>query len=176
MLVRLAGTTDTDTAVKDCIMVVEAVFESMEIKQELFKKLDTLCPPKTILASNTSTLSISEIASVTDHPERVIGTHFFSPVPLMRLVEVIKAKQTSDDIAVKTKKICEKFGKTPIMVKDVPGFIVNRFLGLLYAEAASMIENGIAGPKEIDDALKLGLQLADGSRRDHGYGRGGCHL
>jgi 3-hydroxybutyryl-CoA dehydrogenase len=156
MLKRLAGETQVAAGVEGSAMVIEAVFEDLKIKHDIFKQLDALCSPETILCSNTSTLSITKIASVAKHPERVIGTHFFSPVPLMRLVEVIKGEKTTDDITEKTKKKCEKMGKTPIAVKDVPGFIVNRFLGLLYAEAANMIQNKIAGPKEIDAALKLG--------------------
>jgi 3-hydroxybutyryl-CoA dehydrogenase len=156
MLSRLSGTTNMDEAVSGAVMVVEAVFEKFELKKEIFQKLDTLCPPSVILASNTSTLSITSIASVTKNPGRVIGTHYFSPVPAMRLVEVIRGKETSDTTADKTVDICKNFGKTPIVVKDIPGFIVNRYLCLLYNEAANMIYNGDAGPKEIDQAMKLG--------------------
>lgn len=156
MLTRLSGETDTAKGAAGSVMVIEAVFEDLKIKHEIFKTLDALCGPDTILCSNTSTLSITKIASVTQHPERVIGTHFFSPVPLMRLVEVIKGEQTSDAVTEKTETICKKMGKTPIAVKDVPGFIVNRFLCLLYAEAANMVQNSVAGPEEIDAALKLG--------------------
>src|SRR5664280_1770276 len=143
-------------AVKGVLMVVEAVFEKFELKKEIFTKLDAFCPPAVILASNTSTLSITSIAAVTKHPDRVIGTHYFSPVPLMRLVEVIRGKETSDKTAEKTVELCKKFGKTPIVVKDIPGFIVNRFLCLLYNEAANMIYNGSASAEDIDLAMKLG--------------------
>ena len=153
---RLTGTTDMAAAVKGAIMVVEAVFEKVELKKEIFQKLDSLCPPKTILASNTSTLSITGLAAATKYPERVIGTHYFSPVPAMRLVEVIRGKQTSDETTDKTVAICKKFGKTPIVVKDIPGFIVNRFLCLLYNEAANMVLNGSASAEDIDQAVKLG--------------------
>lgn len=153
---RLTGTTDMAAAVKSAIMVVEAVFEKVELKKEIFQKLDSLCPPKTILASNTSTLSITGLATATKHPERVIGTHYFSPVPAMRLVEVIRGKLTSDETTDKTVAICKKFGKTPIVVKDIPGFIVNRFLCLLYNEAANMVLNGSASAEDIDQAVKLG--------------------
>ncbi len=153
---RLTGTTDMAAAVKGAIMVVEAVFEKVELKKEIFQKLDSLCPPKTILASNTSTLSITGLATATKHPERVIGTHYFSPVPAMRLVEVIRGKLTSDETTDKTVAICKKFGKTPIVVKDIPGFIVNRFLCLLYNEAANMVLNGSASAEDIDQAVKLG--------------------
>lgn len=156
ILSRLYGTTDMAGAVKDAVMVVEAVFEKFELKKEIFTKLDTLCPPDVILASNTSTLSITSIAAVTKHPDRVIGTHYFSPVPAMRLVEVIRGNQTSDATAGKTVEICRTFGKTPIVVKDIPGFIVNRFLCLIYNEAANMIARGDAGAEDIDQAMKLG--------------------
>lgn len=153
---RLIGTTDMKRAVGGASMVIEAVFENVQVKKDIFKRLDELCPKEVILASNTSTLSISEIATAAKIPSRVIGTHYFSPVPLMRLVEVIRGKETDDQTAEKTVLICKKLGKTPIVVKDIPGFIVNRFLCLLYNEAASMIEKGHASPADIDTALKLG--------------------
>ncbi len=156
ILSHLSGTTDMASAVKDAVMVVEAVFEKFELKKEVFQKLDALCPPNVILASNTSTLSISSIAAVTRHPERVIGTHYFSPVPAMRLVEVIRGKATGDATANKTVELCRKFGKTPIVVKDIPGFIVNRFLCLIYNEAADMIHRGDSTAEDIDQAMKLG--------------------
>jgi 3-hydroxybutyryl-CoA dehydrogenase len=156
ILSRLVGTTDMKRAIEGVEMVVEAVFEKFELKRDLFQKLDALCPPSVILASNTSTLSITNLAAATKNPARVIGTHYFSPVPAMRLVEVIRGKDTSDATADKTVELCRSFGKTPIVVKDIPGFIVNRFLCLIYNEAANMIHNGSAGAEEIDQAMKLG--------------------
>jgi 3-hydroxybutyryl-CoA dehydrogenase len=156
ILSRLSGTTDIREAAKGAIMVVEAVFENIDLKKKIFQELDDVCSADVILASNTSTLSISEIASAAKNPQRVIGTHYFSPVPLMRLVEVVRGEKTSDKIAVATEKLCRDFGKTPIVVKDIPGFIVNRFLCLLYNEAANMIQAGAVTAKDIDDALKLG--------------------
>jgi len=156
ILSRLHGFTDMEKGVAGAVMVVEAVFESLELKQEIFSNLDRLCPPETILASNTSTLPISKIASATQRPERVIGTHYFSPVPLMRLVEVVRGEHTSDAVAERTVELCKSFGKTPILIQDVPGFIVNRFLCLLYNEAANLIHNGVASAEDIDAALKLG--------------------
>lgn len=156
MLSRLSGTTDMARAVGGVVMVVEAVFEKFELKKEIFQKLDALCPADVILASNTSTLSITSIAAVTKNPQRVIGTHYFSPVPAMRLVEVIRGKETGDAIAQKTVEICKAFGKTPIVVKDIPGFIVNRFLCLIYNEAADMINRGDSTAEDIDQAMKLG--------------------
>jgi 3-hydroxybutyryl-CoA dehydrogenase len=156
VLSRLHGFTDMEKGVAGAVMVVEAVFESLELKQEIFSNLDRWCPPETILASNTSTLPISKIASATQRPERVIGTHYFSPVPLMRLVEVVRGEHTSDAVAERTVELCKSFGKTPILIQDVPGFIVNRFLCLLYNEAANLIHNGVASAEDIDAALKLG--------------------
>jgi 3-hydroxybutyryl-CoA dehydrogenase len=155
-LSRLKGTTDMKAGVEGAVMVVEAVFEKLEIKKDIFAKLDGLCPADVILASNTSTLSITEIAAVTDNPGRVIGTHYFSPVPLMKLVEVIRGEKTIDAVAEKTVGFCKQFGKIPIVVKDIPGFIVNRFLCLLYNESANMIHNGAASAEAIDQAMKLG--------------------
>jgi len=156
ILSRLSTSTAMETAVKGAVMVVEAVFEKVELKQDIFKKLDAACPPEVILASNTSTIPISTLASVTKHPERVIGTHYFSPVPLMRLVEVIRGAETNDKTANKTVELCKAFGKTPIVVKDIPGFIVNRFLCLIYNESCNMILNGSASAEDIDKAMKLG--------------------
>jgi len=156
ILARLSGTTDMAQAVRGVVMVVEAVFEKFELKKEIFQKLDALCPADVILASNTSTLSITSIAAVTKNPRRVIGTHYFSPVPAMRLVEVIRGKETGDAVARKTVEICKAFGKTPIVVKDIPGFIVNRFLCLIYNEAADMINRGDSTAEDIDQAMKLG--------------------
>ena len=156
ILGRLKGTTNPEEASTGVDMVIEAVFEDMKLKQSIFAELDSLCPKEIILASNTSTLSVSTIASVTKNPERVIGTHFFSPVPLMRLVEVIKGDKTSDAVVQGALEFCAAIGKTPILAKDVPGFIVNRFLCLLYNEAADQIYKGYATAKDIDLGLKLG--------------------
>lgn len=152
----LHTSTDTEQGVADAVMVVEAVFEDLALKQEIFRSLDEWCPGDVILASNTSTLPISKIASRTTQPQRVIGTHYFSPVPLMRLVEVVRGEHTSDAIAERTVELCRGFGKSPILIADVPGFIVNRFLCLLYNEAANMIDSGVATAEDIDAALKLG--------------------
>jgi len=156
ILGRLKGTRSMEEAVAGVDMVIEAVFEDMALKQSVFTELDRLCPTETILSSNTSTLSISKIASVTKNPQRVIGTHFFSPVPLMRLVEVIRGERTGESVVQSALGFCKAIGKTPILAKDVPGFIVNRFLCLLYNEAADQIYKGYATPKDIDLGLKLG--------------------
>lgn len=156
MLARLETSSEMEQGVAGAAMVVEAVFEDLPLKQQVFAALDACCPPEVTLASNTSTLPISKIASATKLPERVIGTHYFSPVPLMRLVEVVRGEHTSDEVAEHTVALCESFGKTPILIEDVPGFIVNRFLCLLYNEAANLIHNGVASAEDIDAAMKLG--------------------
>ncbi|MGZ3594288.1 MAG: 3-hydroxyacyl-CoA dehydrogenase family protein [Syntrophales bacterium] len=156
VLGRLKGTRNMEEALAGADMVIEAVFEDMALKQSVFVELDRRCPKETILSSNTSTLSISRIASVAKNPDRVIGTHFFSPVPLMRLVEVIRGERTTESVVQSVLEFCKAIGKTPILAKDVPGFIVNRFLGLLYNEAADQIYKGYATPQDIDLGLKLG--------------------
>ena len=156
ILKRLSGTTDMAAGVADAAMVVEAVFENLDLKKDIFGKLDSYCPADVILASNTSTMSISELAGATANSGRVIGTHYFSPVPLMKLVEIVVGDTTSGEIIEKTMELCKRFGKVPIAVKDVPGFIVNRYLCLMYNEAANMIYNSVAQAQDIDSALKLG--------------------
>ncbi|PKN70311.1 MAG: 3-hydroxybutyryl-CoA dehydrogenase [Deltaproteobacteria bacterium HGW-Deltaproteobacteria-12] len=156
ILGRLKGSTDALEAAAGAEMVIEAVFENMALKQKIFAELDGICPKETVLASNTSTLSISRIASVTRNPERVVGTHFFSPVPVMRLVEVIKGDKTAPSVVEAALEFCKEIGKTAILAKDVPGFIVNRFLCLLYNEAADQIYKGYATAQDIDNGLKLG--------------------
>ena len=156
ILGRLNGTTSMEEAVAGADMVIEAVIEDMALKQKVFAELDKLCPPNVILSSNTSTLSITKIASATKNPGRVLGTHFFSPVPVMRLVEVISGEKTDPKVLQATIDTMTAFGKTPIRAKDVPGFIVNRFLCLLYNEAADQIYKGYATAEDIDLGLKLG--------------------
>ncbi len=156
ILSRLTASTDMNAAVEGAAMVVEAVFENLELKQDIFRKLDAVCPANVILASNTSTIRISSLASVTSRPERVIGTHFFSPVPVMKLVEVIASDKTGKDTETRAIAFCKQFGKTPIVVRDIPGFIVNRFLCLIYNESCNMILNGSASAEDIDQAMKLG--------------------
>ena len=156
ILGRLRGTTSMEEAAAGADMVIEAVIEDMALKQKVFAELDRLCPPEVILASNTSTLSITKVASATKHPSRVLGTHFFSPVPVMKLVEVISGEKTDEKILAATLAFMIVLGKTPIQAKDVPGFIVNRFLCLLYNEAADQIYKGYATAQDIDLGLKLG--------------------
>lgn len=147
---------DVTEAVKDVDMVVEAIYENMEAKKELFKKMDTVARPDTIFASNTSSLSVSEMATVTKRPDKVVGTHFFNPVPAMKLVEVVigdKSSEETIDVAVAFSK---KLQKTPVKVKDSPGFIVNRILGALMGEAMKIFQEGLATGEDIDTAMQLG--------------------
>lgn len=155
-LERIFLITELKVAAKDADFVIEAIFENMEAKLNLFKELELACRPDTIIASNTSTISITKMAKELKHPEKFVGMHFFSPVPAMRLVEVIKGEKTSADNLKAALEMAEKMGKTPIAVSDVPGFIVNRFMCLMYNEAAQLIQDGVATAKDIDTAMKLG--------------------
>jgi 3-hydroxybutyryl-CoA dehydrogenase len=136
--------------------VVEAVVEKMNVKREVFSRLDRACKSHTILASNTSTLSITEMASVTQRPDRVAGMHFFNPAPIMRLVEVIAGAETSQETLATVKALAEKLGKTPVEVKESPGFVVNRLLTLMLNEACFLLMENVARPEDIDTAMKLG--------------------
>jgi len=153
---RLHPSTRLAEAVQNVDIVIEAVFEDLSVKQKIFSELDRLCLPGTILASNTSTLSITAIASVTGNPRRVVGAHFFSPVPVMKLVEVIQGEKTGEDVLQTAVDFVKSLEKTPVIARDVPGFIVNRFLCLLYNEAADQIDKGMATAEDIDAAMKLG--------------------
>lgn len=164
---RISCTANLENA-KDADFVIEAIIESMEAKTALFKKLDHICPSHAILASNTSSLPITEIAAVTKRPESVIGMHFMNPVPVMKLVEVIRGLATSDETFSTVKNLSEKMGKTPVEVNDFPGFVSNRVLLPMINEAVYCIYEGVAAPEAIDEVMKLGmnhpmgpLQLAD---------------
>ncbi|WP_077368931.1 3-hydroxybutyryl-CoA dehydrogenase [Anaerosalibacter sp. Marseille-P3206] len=141
---------------KDCDLVIEAIAEDMKVKRETFKKLDDICKPEAILASNTSSLSITEIASSTNRPEKVIGMHFFNPVPVMKLVEVIKGIATSEETRNTIFELAEKLGKTPVEVEEAPGFVVNRILIPMINEAVGILGDGVAKAEDIDEAMKLG--------------------
>ena len=165
---RVKGTTDLKEAVADADLVVEAVIEVMEVKKSVFKELDAMCKPTAILASNTSGLSITEMAAVTRRPEKVIGVHFFNPVPLMKLVELIRGFVTSDETLAVSKAFVQKLGKTPIEVKEAPGFAVNRILCPMINEAIFLFSEGVASAQDIDQGMVLGanhpigpLALAD---------------
>ncbi len=141
---------------KDCDLIVEAIAENMDVKRETFGALDEICKDETIFATNTSSLSITEIASSTNRPDRVIGMHFFNPVPMMKLVEVIKGIATSDETRDKIVALSEKLGKTPVDVEEAPGFVVNRILIPLVNEGVGILAEGLASAKDIDTAMKLG--------------------
>ena len=149
-------TTTEYSALSDCDLVIEAAVETMELKRELFAQLDQICKPEAILASNTSSLSITEIAGCTSRPEQVIGMHFFNPAPVMKLVELIKGQRTSDEVAEKIKALAESIGKVPVMVNEAPGFVVNRVLIPMVNEAVGILADGVATKEEIDEAMKLG--------------------
>lgn len=152
---RIVGTTSYEALAK-ADLVIETVVEDLNIKKKIFQKLDTICNPKTILASNTSSLSISELAEGLKHPERVIGMHFFNPIPKMKLVEIIKTDKTSPQILKRAHEFAIQFNKIAVEVKDSPGFIVNRLLFIMINEACHMLEEGVAGVDDIDKAMKLG--------------------
>lgn len=140
----------------DCDLVVEAAVEKMEIKKLIFAELDGICDEKTILASNTSSLSITEIAAATNRPGKVIGMHFFNPAPVMKLVEIIKGIVTTEDTFNKVKEITEAIGKEGVAVEEAPGFVVNRILVPMINEAVGILADGIASAEDIDKAMKLG--------------------
>jgi 3-hydroxybutyryl-CoA dehydrogenase len=154
--------------VKEADLVIEAATENMEVKLNIFRDMDTWCRPETLLATNTSSISITKIASVTKRPDKVIGMHFMNPVPVMKLVEVINGYLTSQETTDIIVKLSEKIGKTPITANDYPGFVANRILMPMINEAIYSLYTGVAGVAEIDGIMKLGmahpmgpLQLAD---------------
>jgi 3-hydroxybutyryl-CoA dehydrogenase len=140
----------------DCDLVVEAAIEKMEIKKEIFSELDKICDDKTILASNTSSLSITEIAANTNRPEKVIGMHFFNPAPIMKLVEIIKGIATSEETYNTIAELTNQIGKEGVAVEEAPGFVVNRILVPMINEAVGILADGIANAEDIDKAMKLG--------------------
>jgi 3-hydroxybutyryl-CoA dehydrogenase len=162
ILGRITGTTDM-SRLKNVDFVIEAVIEDLELKKSVFKELDELCRPEVVLASNTSSMSLTEIAAATKRPENVCGMHFFNPVPLMRLVEVIRGYATSDETVAITTDLAKKMGKTTVEVKkDSPGFIVNRIMIPHMVEAIKIVEEGIATKEDVDTAVKNGLNYPMG--------------
>ncbi|WP_127020794.1 3-hydroxyacyl-CoA dehydrogenase family protein [Flagellimonas beolgyonensis] len=160
--------TEMKKGVADVDLVVEAATENLDIKLKIFRDLDETCDSKTILATNTSSISITQIAAATKRPEKVIGMHFMNPVPIMKLVEIIRGYSTSDEVTKTIMELSKKLGKTPTEVNDYPGFVANRILMPMINEAIETLYNGVAGVQEIDTVMKLGmahpmgpLQLAD---------------
>ncbi|MFF2521482.1 3-hydroxyacyl-CoA dehydrogenase family protein [Streptomyces liangshanensis] len=161
-LSRITTTTDLD-AVADADLVVEAVFERLDVKHEIFRQLDKLVRDEAVLASNTSAIPITKIAAVTDRPERVVGTHFFSPVPMMRLCELVRGHKTGDEALATAREFAESVGKTCVVVnRDVAGFVTTRLISALVVEAAKLYESGVASAEDIDTACKLGFGHAMG--------------
>lgn len=150
---RLKSTTNLEDAVGDADLIIEAIFENMKVKKEVFSKADKHAPPHAILATNTSSLSIDELATATDRPEKFIGMHYFSPVAAMKLIEIVIGEKTSDETIETAIKVGEKQGKEPVKARDSPGFIVNRILMPVLREAILLYEDGIATKEEIDSAM-----------------------
>jgi 3-hydroxybutyryl-CoA dehydrogenase len=149
--------TDLKTGVEYASLVVEAATENLDLKLKIFRDLEAFCPDDTIMASNTSSISITEIAAVTTRPDMVIGMHFMNPVPVMKLVEIIKGYSTSDQTYNTVAEISKKLGKIPVKVNDYPGFVANRILMPMINEAIETLYNGVAGVKEIDTVMMLGM-------------------
>jgi 3-hydroxyacyl-CoA dehydrogenase len=153
---RIKTVTDLN-ALRDCSLIVEAATENFAVKKQVFEKLDEIAGVETILSSNTSSISITKIAAVTKRPDKVIGMHFFNPVPLMKLVEVIRGIATSDETYAKVKVISEKLGKVPVECNDYPGFVSNRVLMPMINEAVFALHEGVATKEAIDEIMKLGM-------------------
>ena len=152
---RITGSTDI-SVVKDADLIIEAATEDMEAKKALFQELDELCKPETIIATNTSALSITEIAAATNRPDKIIGMHFFNPVPAMKLVEIVKGLTTSDETRETILDLTRKLGKTPVDVAEAPGFVVNRILIPMINEGIGILADGVADAEGIDTAMQLG--------------------
>ena len=155
-LARIKGTTNTKDFA-DCDLVIEAAVENMDLKKKIFAELDKICPEHAILATNTSCLSIIDMAMATTRPEKVLGVHFFNPAPVMRLVEIVRTVATSDETFETGKNFGESLGKTVVAAQDAPGFIVNRLLTPFLLNAIRMLEAGVATREDIDTAVNLGL-------------------
>lgn len=161
-LARITTTTDLDAAA-DADIVVEAVFERLDLKQDVFRALDRVCKDGAVLATNTSAIPITQIAAVTARPEAVVGTHFFSPVPMMKLCELVRGYKTSDATLATARAFAEEAGKTCIVVnRDIAGFVTTRLITALVMEAVSLVENGVVTPEDLDTACKLGFGHAMG--------------
>lgn len=161
-LARITATTDL-AGLGEADVIVEAVFEDLDVKQGLFRELDKIAKPGAVLATNTSALPITQIAAVTERPESVVGTHFFSPVPLMALCELVRGYKTSDETLARAREFAEKVGKTCIVVnRDVAGFVTTRLIAALGNEAVRLLESGVATAEDIDTACRLGFGHAMG--------------
>ncbi|MBC7745670.1 MAG: 3-hydroxybutyryl-CoA dehydrogenase, partial [Flavobacterium sp.] len=168
VLKNISAYTDLKTGVEYADLIIEAATEDVDLKLKIFKQLDSFCKPEAMLASNTSSISITKIASVTKRPEQVIGMHFMNPVPVMKLVEVIRGYATSDEVTARIMDLSKNLSKSPVEVNDYPGFVANRILMPMINEAIFTLHEGVAGVEEIDTVMRLGmahpmgpLQLAD---------------
>ncbi len=154
---RITATTDLD-ALGDSDIVVEAVFESIDVKHDVFRELDRICKDTAVLATNTSAIPVTRIATATQRPESVVGTHFFSPVPMMKLCELVRGYKTSDETLAGAKSFAEEIGKTTIVVnRDVAGFVTTRLIAALVVEAVSLVESGVVSAEDLDTACRLGF-------------------
>lgn len=156
-LERIKASTDLESAAHEADLVVEAATEQVEIKKSIFRTLDRTAPPKTILASNTSSISLTTLAAATNRPAQVIGMHFMNPVPVMKLVEIVRGLATSDETFSAVKQISEQLEKVPVEVNDYPGFVSNRILLPMLNEAMYCVMEGVASPEAIDTVMKLGM-------------------
>jgi 3-hydroxybutyryl-CoA dehydrogenase len=154
-LARIRPSTDV-AAVKDCDLVIEAATENLDLKLRIFRQLDELAAPGAVIATNTSSISVTRLAAATRRPDKVIGMHFFNPVPVMALVELIRGLQTSDDTFASVEAAAKKVGKTPVQVRNSPGFVVNRMLCPMINEAVFALAEGLASAEQIDVAMKAG--------------------
>ncbi|NJC64245.1 3-hydroxyacyl-CoA dehydrogenase family protein [Planosporangium flavigriseum] len=159
---RITPTTDLEAAA-DADIVVEAVFERLDIKQDVFRELDRICKTDAVLATNTSAIPVTQIAAATSRPESVVGTHFFSPVPMMKLCELVRGFKTSDDTLARARAFAEEIGKTCIVVnRDIAGFVTTRLIAALVVEAIKLVESGVVSPEDLDTACQLGFGHAMG--------------
>lgn len=162
VLARITPTTDLG-AVAEADIVIEAVFEKLEVKQQIFRELDRLCKPDAVLGTNTSAIPITQIAAATQRPEQVVGTHFFSPVPMMKLCELVRGHRTSDHALAAARAFAESIGKTCIVVnRDIAGFVTTRLIAALVVEAVKLVESGVVSTEDLDTACKLGFGHAMG--------------
>ncbi len=159
---KIRGTVDLKEALSGAQVVIEAVFEKMEVKREIYAEMDRIAAPDVVFASNTSSLSITEMANVTKRADRVVGMHFFNPAPVMKLVEVIRGSETSAATVALAKDLCVKLGKEPVEVQEAPGFVVNRLLVPMMNEAFNLLQEGVASAEDIDKAMKLGTNMPMG--------------
>jgi 3-hydroxybutyryl-CoA dehydrogenase len=159
---RITLTTDLEAAA-DADVVVEAVFERLDVKHEVFRALDKICAPGAVLATNTSAIPVTQIAAVTQRPESVVGTHFFSPVPMMKLCELVRGFKTTDETLATARAFAEEIGKTCVVVnRDIAGFVTTRLIAALVVEAVKLVESGVVSPEDLDTACKLGFGHAMG--------------